>query len=158
MKPTPLLAKSGERLQWAGVGLKSHWINRMLNTCGSGEVVIRQMMSRHGGAADVRNARLRLHERERRSFFAGCKYLHLNWDGGSYGGLSVNIALATRVETGIVVHMKPAVHMQTREIQFRECHPKQTPILLRRKSVHPIRAQVFFETSSVPYMFGPEAF
>ena len=109
MKPTALLAKSGKRLQWLGHVSKLHSVSRMSKACGSGEVVIRQIQDRHGGAAIVRNARLRLHERQRRALFNGCKYLHLNWDGASYGGLNVNIAEATNVEQGIVVHAKLAV-------------------------------------------------
>ena len=112
------LGKSGNRRQRVGIAHKMGLLRKFSTIYGSNEIKARALNSHHGYAALVRNVQIVLYEESRKEAFSRTKHVHLNWDGGSYHGLDVNLGIATDVQHGFCTYLTPSVRFVKRNLIF----------------------------------------
>ena len=73
------------------------------------ETMLAVMQGHKGYAGVLQNVRNGMYERAGQGLLEQCRALSLHWDGATYSGLSVNIAVGLDCISEVAVHMRPVV-------------------------------------------------
>lgn len=103
-------AASGRRCR-RGVLEKMQILRKSMTHGGSANACIRLLSDQRGLASVVRNLSNKQYEHKAAASMINCRALSVNWDGATYSGYNVNIALALDCMSGFGCHMRPTVHI-----------------------------------------------
>ena len=101
---------TGRKLR-PGVLDKRQWLRKLAtaHSQGNAETILELLATHKGQAAVVMNFTNAMYEENARSLMQLCRALSMSWDGATYAGLSVNIAMGLCCVTAKAVHMRPVV-------------------------------------------------
>ena len=104
-----LLTKSGKRIAHQKAR-KLKWLAHLERCCGSKETMLQSLADgSHSLSAKLCLLENRLYLHRASSSISGATMVAVNWDAATYGGLSVNIALAYDIASKRGYHMVPQV-------------------------------------------------
>lgn len=104
-----LFGRSGMRKARRSAATKMQALQKASAQCGSKNTIMDTLTDSKGYAAITRNVSNQLYERMAAQTLSDSCALSMSWDGATYGGLSVNIAMALDCDSLRCCHLKPGV-------------------------------------------------
>ena len=104
---TGRLGASQRRQQRRCVLSKLQLLRSVANTNGSQEAILRGMQSHHGIASQIYRTHNRLYTELQQARRMSSSAVAFHWDGGSYGGLNVNVGVLLDVWDEELSYIKP---------------------------------------------------
>ena len=104
-----LAGVSGTRRCRRSTLTQAQWLDKLVNSSGSKEVVMATLTARSSSASVVRNVTNTLYMEDDRKLLSAATSLSFSWDGATYSGLSVNVGMVVDCHTGFGAHIRPLV-------------------------------------------------
>ena len=125
--PDVLYGPSGVRRCRRGVVAKRRWLTKLLQHCGTDNTKMDVLADGHKGyVGTVRSLENYLYLKKAAALQAGASSGSFHWDGASYSGFQVNVALAMNVDTRCATYLKPVVRAHILS-QFASLLPRPAP-------------------------------